>query len=51
MEPFTSHTGIAAPLAMADVNTDIIYPQRFLRLIGCHESSRQKEEAAMRLHA
>lgn len=28
-----------------------MHPQRFLRLIGCHESSRQKEEAAMRLHA
>ena len=31
MEPFTTHTGIAAPLGMADVNTDMIYPQRFLR--------------------
>ncbi len=31
MPPFTSHTGIAAPLAMSDVNTDMIYPQRFLR--------------------
>ncbi len=25
------HTGIAAPLPMSDINTDVIYPQRFLR--------------------
>jgi len=28
-----------------------MHPQGFLRLIGCHESNRQKEEAAPRLHA
>jgi hypothetical protein len=28
-----------------------MYPQGFLRLIGCHESNRQKEDAARRLHA
>lgn len=28
-----------------------MHPQGFLRLIGCHESSRQKDEAAARLHA
>lgn len=31
MQPFATHTGIAAPMPMADINTDIIYPQRFLR--------------------
>ncbi|BBK42065.1 3-isopropylmalate dehydratase small subunit [Allostella vacuolata] len=31
MEPFIRHTGIAAPLDQADVNTDMIFPQRFLR--------------------
>jgi hypothetical protein len=27
-----------------------MYPQGFLRLIGCHESNRQKEDTARRLH-
>ncbi len=31
MTPFTRHTGIAAALPWSDVNTDLIYPQRFLR--------------------
>lgn len=31
MQPISRHTGIAAPLPMTDVNTDLIYPQRFLR--------------------
>ena len=28
-----------------------MHPQGFLRLIGCHDSSRQREDAALRLHA
>ncbi len=28
-----------------------MHPQGFVRLIGCHESSRRKDEAAPRLHA
>jgi hypothetical protein len=28
-----------------------MHPQGFLRLIGCHEANRQKEDAAPRLHA
>jgi hypothetical protein len=28
-----------------------MHPQGFLRLVGCHESGRQKEDAAQRLHA
>jgi hypothetical protein len=28
-----------------------MHPQGFLRLIGCHETNRQKEDAARRLHA
>ncbi len=32
MTPFTSHTGIACPLGLANVDTDQIVPARFLRL-------------------
>jgi hypothetical protein len=28
-----------------------MHPQGFLRLIGCHETNRQKEDAAPRVHA
>ena len=28
-----------------------MHPQGFLRLIGCHETNRQKEDAPPRLHA
>ncbi len=28
-----------------------MYPQGFLRLIGCHEAGRQKQDVAQRLHA
>jgi len=28
-----------------------MHPQGFLRLIGCHETRRQKEDAVPRLHA
>jgi hypothetical protein len=28
-----------------------MHPQGFLRLIGCHASNRQKQDAATRLHA
>ena len=31
MEPISRHSGIAAPLPLSDVNTDLIYPQQFLR--------------------
>lgn len=31
MDPISRHSGIAIPLPMSDVNTDLIYPQRFLR--------------------
>lgn len=31
MEPIPTHSGIAAPFPMSDVNTDLIYPQQFLR--------------------
>ncbi|MBU0469298.1 MAG: 3-isopropylmalate dehydratase small subunit [Candidatus Omnitrophica bacterium] len=33
MEPFTKHTGIAAPLDRANIDTDAIIPKQFLRLI------------------
>ncbi|MFT7538211.1 MAG: 3-isopropylmalate/(R)-2-methylmalate dehydratase small subunit [Lysobacterales bacterium] len=33
MEPFTKHTGIAAPLDRANVDTDAIIPKQFLRKI------------------
>jgi hypothetical protein len=28
-----------------------MHPQGFLRLIGCHDPGRQREDAALRLHA
>ena len=31
MEPISGHTGIAVPLPLSDINTDLIYPQQFLR--------------------
>jgi 3-isopropylmalate/(R)-2-methylmalate dehydratase small subunit len=31
MEPISGHSGIAAPFPMSDINTDLIYPQQFLR--------------------
>ncbi len=34
MKPFTSLTSIAAPLPEADVDTDIIFPARFLLLLN-----------------
>ena len=33
MEPFTVHTGITAPLARADVDTDQIVPKQFLKRV------------------
>jgi len=33
MEPFKKHTGIAAPLDRANIDTDAIIPKQFLRLI------------------
>ena len=33
MEPFTKHTGIAAPLDRANIDTDAIIPKQFLRKI------------------
>ena len=33
MEPFTSHTGVVAPLDRADVDTDQIIPKQFLKRI------------------
>src|ERR1700733_4833668 len=33
MEPFTTYTGLVAPLDRADVNTDDIVPARFLKSI------------------
>ena len=33
MEPFTQHTGIAAPLDRADVDTDQIIPKQFLKRV------------------
>jgi 3-isopropylmalate/(R)-2-methylmalate dehydratase small subunit len=33
MEPFTTHTGIAAPLDRADVDTDQIIPKQFLKRV------------------
>lgn len=33
MEPFTTHTGIAAPLNRVNVDTDAIVPKQFLRKI------------------
>ena len=31
MEPISGHAGIAVPLPLSDINTDLIYPQQFLR--------------------
>jgi len=33
MKPFATHTGIAAPLDRANVDTDAIIPKQFLRKI------------------
>ena len=33
MEPFTTLTGIAAPLPTNDLDTDVIYPGRFLSTV------------------
>ncbi|MDH3206040.1 MAG: 3-isopropylmalate dehydratase small subunit [Gemmatimonadota bacterium] len=33
MEPFTSHTGVVAPLDRADVDTDQIIPKQFLKRV------------------
>jgi 3-isopropylmalate/(R)-2-methylmalate dehydratase small subunit len=33
MEPFTQHTGVAAPLDRADVDTDQIIPKQFLKRV------------------
>ncbi|WP_417553167.1 3-isopropylmalate dehydratase small subunit [Marinomonas fungiae] len=33
MRPFTKHTGIAAPLDLANVDTDMIIPKQFLKSI------------------
>ncbi|GAB3483660.1 3-isopropylmalate dehydratase small subunit [Marinomonas epiphytica] len=33
MRPFTTHTGIAAPLDLANVDTDMIIPKQFLKSI------------------
>ncbi len=34
MEPFTTHTGLVAPLDRVDVDTDQIIPKQFLKRIG-----------------
>jgi 3-isopropylmalate/(R)-2-methylmalate dehydratase small subunit len=31
MDPIRTHSGIAAPLPVSDINTDVIFPQRYLR--------------------
>jgi 3-isopropylmalate/(R)-2-methylmalate dehydratase small subunit len=31
MDPISAHSGIATPIEMSDINTDLIYPQQFLR--------------------
>src|SRR5262245_14980086 len=33
MKPFTVHTGVCAPLARADVDTDQIIPKQFLKQV------------------
>ena len=33
MEPFTIHTGIAAPLLRANIDTDLIIPKQFLKTL------------------
>ncbi|NWJ42472.1 MAG: 3-isopropylmalate dehydratase small subunit [Geothrix sp.] len=33
MEPFTVHTGIAAPLLRANIDTDLIIPKQFLKTL------------------
>jgi len=33
MQPFTTHTGIAAPLLMANIDTDLIIPKEFLKTL------------------
>ncbi len=34
MEPFTALTSVAAPLPVADIDTDILFPARFLLITG-----------------
>lgn len=34
MQPFTTHTGLAAPLPRRDVDTDQIIPKQFLKRLG-----------------
>ncbi len=34
MQPFTTHTGLAAPLPKRDVDTDQIIPKQFLKRLG-----------------
>jgi 3-isopropylmalate/(R)-2-methylmalate dehydratase small subunit len=33
MDPFTTHTGIAAPLLRANIDTDLIIPKQFLKTL------------------
>ena len=34
MQPFRQHTGIVAPLARPDIDTDQIIPKQFLKRLG-----------------
>jgi hypothetical protein len=50
-KPSQANCGPMTQQGMMGAHGREMYPQGFLRLIGCHESTRQKEDAAPRLHA
>ena len=50
-KPSHANCGPMTQQGMMGAHGREMYPQGFLRLIGCHESTRQKEDAAPRLHA
>ena len=50
-KPSHSKCGPMTQQGMMGAHGHEMHPQRFLRLIGCHETNRQRQDAAPRLHA
>jgi hypothetical protein len=50
-KPSPANCGPMTQQGMMGAHGHEMHPQGFLRLVGCHETNRQKEEAASRLHA
>jgi len=50
-KPSHSKCGPMTQQGMMGAHGHEMHPQGFLRLIGCHETNRQKQDAAPRLHA